>query len=326
MLNLNYEQIVKKIMDSVEISKFELEEKIISKLKSLDNMISREGAAYIVANELNIKLYDTIAKDLKIKDLLPGMNSIAMLAKVLAIYPMVEFKKENRQGKVQSLLIGDETGTTRAVFWDETQIKTLGSLKEGDIIKVRNAYCKQNRTYKEIHLGNNSTFLINPPGETIKEVKIKVEAERKDISNLAENEYSRIQGTIVQVFEPRFYEACPECNKKARLEGEDYFCDVHGKVKAKSLPIANVFLDDGTANIRVVCFRDQVSALLKKSEEQILELKEDPLKFEDIKKEILGKQIAVDGRAVKNNFSGNMEFVSNAIEELNPLELIKAVK
>ena len=41
---------------------------------------------------------------------------------------------------------------------------------------------------------------------------------------------------------------------------------------------------------------------------------------------MLGKQIVADGRATKNNFSGNLEFVSNAIEELNPAELIKAVK
>jgi ssDNA-binding replication factor A large subunit len=326
MLNLSYEQITKKILEAINISEAELEDKINNKIKALDNLISKEGAAYVIANEFNIKLFETIAKELKIKDLLPGMNSVTLLAKVLTIYPLVEYKKENRQGKVQSILIGDETGTTRAVFWDENQIKSLESVKEGDIIKIRNSYCRQNRNYKELHLGSNSNFTINPQGETISEVKIKIDSEIKKIQNLNENDYARVQGTIVQLFEPRFYEACPECNKRARLEGEDFHCDVHGKVKSKLLPVANVFLDDGTSNIRVVFFRDQVASLFNKSDSEVLELKDNPNKFEELKKDLLGKQISVEGRAIKNNFSGNLEFISNNLESLNPLELIKTVK
>ena len=62
------------------------------------------------------------------------------------------------------------------------------------------------------------------------------------------------------------------------------------------IPIVNVILDDGTDNIRVVCFRDAAESMLGKDAETFSESKENPGIFEEIKKNILGKQVQVTGK------------------------------
>lgn len=51
----NYERILKKISESADIEKEEIERKIEAKRAKLSGLISREGAAQIIAAELGIK-------------------------------------------------------------------------------------------------------------------------------------------------------------------------------------------------------------------------------------------------------------------------------
>ncbi len=321
MINLTYAQIIEKVIKEANISKEELEIRIDKKLKDLSDLVSREGAAHIVANELDVKLFSPLPTTLKIRDLMAGMNSVNVLGKVLTIYPTREYKKESRSGRVASILIGDETGTTRMVIWDENIIQKLKELKEEDIVKISNTYCKDNNGYKEIHLGNKSQLIINPKDEFIKEVNIKQILPRRHIKDLTENENAKLFGTIVQLFEPRFYEICPECGKRVKLNEQNYVCEEHSKVSPKLVPVINMFFDDGTANIRVVCFREIVEALLNLNLDSILKLKDNPEGFEKLKKDILGKQLVIEGRTVNNTFFNNLEFIARNIIEPTPLEI-----
>ena len=51
MIKQSYEEIVNKIISSTSLNKEEIENLVEKKLKSLQDLISREGAAYIIANE-----------------------------------------------------------------------------------------------------------------------------------------------------------------------------------------------------------------------------------------------------------------------------------
>ena len=326
MINLTYEQIVEKINNNTNTSREEIELKIDGKLKELNDLISKEGAAHIIANEFGVKLFDAIPLTLKVKDVIAGMKSINLLAKVLTIYPVREFKKENRSGRVLSLLIGDETGIMRLVIWDENQIIQLKDLKEGDIIKARNVYSKLNGAYKELHSGNRSQIIVNPPGEIVKEVLVRQEIMQKQIKDLSENDFVKAVGSIVQVFDPKFYEICPECGKRARLDGQGFLCIEHGEIAPKLVPVINFFFDDGTGVVRVVCFRKQVEQLLNIKEEDLAASRDDPVKIEDIKKQILLKQIAIEGRVSKNVTFDRIEFIANKVNELNPDEVIASLQ
>ena len=316
MLNQTYDEIIQKIVDSTSLPRQEIEDKIQKKVDSLQGMVSKDGAAHIIGNELKVKLVDFSPRKLKIEEIIPGMNAITLTAKVINISPVRDFQSKNRSGKVVSLLIADETGSLRMVIWDETIISKISQLSENDIIKLQNGYSKDNNGFKEIHLGNRSQLIINPEDEKIGEVKLQIKSTRKNIMDLKDNEFAELVGTVVQVFEPRTYDACPECNKKVFLEGENYICEMHGKIIPKKSPILNIFFDDGSSNIRAVLFRENAESLIKNNLDN----------FEELKKDLLGKQLIISGRAVRNLMFDRTEFTINSVQEVNPSELLKELQ
>src|SRR3989344_1779635 len=319
MYKATYEDIVKRIKEEKNISNDEIESRVNSKIKQLNDLISRDGAAYIVANELGIKIFDLSKKRYKVNELMTGISNIEILVKIVQKNEVIEYKKQDRQGKVQSLLVGDETGAIRIVIWDESQIKSMEEVNEGDILLVRNGYVRENNGFKEVHLNKSSSIQLNPENEFVGNVFINLQKrlQKKKIKDLKLGDNVSIVGTIVQLFEPKFYPACPECNKKLTLNGDKYKCDVHGNVKENFNPILNLFFDDGTDNIRVVAFRDNVSKILKLDDKEVLNLKEDINKFSDARERLLGSQIIINCKVVRNDMFDRLEFITNSVEEIN---------
>jgi ssDNA-binding replication factor A large subunit len=325
MFNLTYEEIVNKLKEEKEISDQEIERRVNEKLELLSDMISKEGAAHIVANELGVNLFKDIEqRKIKINRLSYGMRSVNVLGKVIRIYGVREYKKEKREGKVANFLIGDETGIIRVVLWDTNHIKEIenGNLKENDIIKIKNGYIKENNGFRELHVGNQGSIFINPEQENIEEIKISNDFTKKEIKDLKFGENNiGILGTIVQIFEPRFYEICDLCGKRVRLENEKNICIEHGFVKGKFASVLNIIIDDGSDNIRVVAFREQVEQILKLSEDSILEFKYYPEKFDEIKMNLLGEQILIAGKVTRNEMFDRLEFTAQRILDIDPVEL-----
>ena len=323
MLKLNYDDVVKKIIEEKGLNEAEIAERVSNKVKQLSYLISKEGAAHIVANELGIKLYANIFKKrYKVKELLSGLRSVEIVLKVLQKYEVKEFKNDKRSGKLATLFVGDETGSCRLVMWDEKIIDNyFKDVKEGDIIKILNAYVKENNNgYKELHLGGNATFALNPENESIGEVgRQQASFKKKKLDHLAENDFAEVTGTVVQAFEPRFYVGCPECYKKLNLDNS---CGEHGLVHERYMPILNFMIDDGTDSIRVSLFRDNVEKFLKISYDELLKMREDPSIFANLRASLLGRQVAVAGRANKNAMFDTLEINASSVREVNAVELI----
>ncbi|MBS3143309.1 hypothetical protein J4446_00305 [Candidatus Woesearchaeota archaeon] len=313
MIKLSYEQIIEKIRDQTKKPFSEIEILVNKKLEQLSDLISKQGAAHIIANELKVKLFDKIEGRLKIKDLVSGMNSVEVLSKVIKIYGIREFEKDGKQGKVASILIGDETGTCRMTLWDTNHIGEIekNNLMEEKVVLVKNAYVKENNGFKEIHLGNRANIVY--PNEKVNVISYSPQQaiNTKKIKDLEVNDYVSIEGTIVQVFDPRFYDSCPECRKKLNEEGK---CEVHGVVEKKEVPIINIFLDDGTENIRVVMFG---------SADQLIKNKETLKNTDEFRDEVLGKQLKIQGKVIKNEMFDRNEFRASIVEELKPEDIIK---
>src|SRR3989338_8932513 len=106
MIKIPYEEIVLKINERIE-----------KKMKQLSGLISKEGAAHIVANELGAKIFEQLSGRLQIKNILTGMRDVETVGKVLQVGDTREFMRGDALSKVASILIGDETGTIRAVLW-----------------------------------------------------------------------------------------------------------------------------------------------------------------------------------------------------------------
>jgi len=309
MLRVGYDEIIERIKKEKGLSDIEIKGKIDKKLSDLAGLISKEGAAHIVANELGIKLFDkAMMEKVKIKDLLIGMRKVGINGKVTSVFSVNSFIKDGKERKVGSFMAGDETGRVRIVVWDEKHIKEMeeGNIKEDVIVKVENAYVKENNNFKELHVGNKGGLELNVD-EEIGEVKFSSvirKNEPKKISELKEGDFASLNGYIVQLFEPRFYDACPDCNRKV----VDSRCEQHGEVESQKNAILNFYLDDGSGNVRVVAFRDNVKKLVPDPENG---------NFEEYKQNIIGNLISIDGKANKNQMFDRIEFVANNIQEFD---------
>jgi len=326
MIKIPYEEIVVKIHESANIPLSEIEERVERKLKQLSGLISKEGAAHIVANELGVKVFEPLSGKLQIKNILTGMRDVETVGKVIQMYGVREFSNETRSGKVASLLIGDETGTIRAVLWG-AQTDNVANLSLNDVVKILGGYVRENSGRKEIHLNDKSQLLINPKGEKVEAV-FESRGIRKTIKDLNEADAeAELLGTIVQVFDIKFYEICPRCGKRAKPSVDLFVCTEHGNVIPAYASVLNAVLDDGTETIRCVFFRNQAEKLLSLSQEQLLNFKANPAEFEAVKNELLGTIVKLGGRANKNSLFNRLEFVVNFVDiKPNPEEEMKRLE
>src|SRR5574342_219759 len=322
MIRMPLPDILARIKEKTGLTDADIMAKIDAKCVSLAGLISKEGAAHIIANELGVKLFEGGGK---IKDLLPGMRNAEFLGRITQIYEVREFKRaDGTEGKVGSFLVGDDTGVVRVVCWG-SQADILNQLSAGAPLKVTGGMVRENqRGYKEVHLNEASRVQLNPK-ETVPEVKSN-KATRKTLKELTESdEQIEIMGTIVQVFDPKFFEVCPQCSTRLKEVDGQWVCEEHSALMPDYSYLVNVFLDDGTDNMRIVLFRNQAERLLSKTKEQMIAYRVNPETFEPLKTELLGEQFKFVGRAKKNTFFDRIEFIANQVYKANPQEELARV-
>ncbi len=302
----NYSQLVEKISSVSGVEKEEIERKVEAKRAKLSGLVSKEGAAQIVAAELGVNFEK---EKLKINELASGMKRANIIGKIIQLFPVREFNKNGREGKVANFIVADETSNARVVLWDTNHISLVekGEIKEGDIIEISNANIRNG----ELHL---SSFA------DIKKSKIKIEnvqvekafSERK-LNDVKSGQSLKSRAYIVQAFEPRYFEVCEECGKRV-LEGE---CKVHGKVKGETRALLTIVLDDGNESTRAVLFMDQIK-MLGLSDEEIMDVE----KFHGKKNGLIGEEMIFSGSMRNNQLYNSTELIDKSIEKVNMNELI----
>ena len=317
----NIQELIEKIVASKKISEQDLKTKIKEKMDSLGSLISEEGAAHIIANELGVPLHvATPATETKLNKLHSTMKNVTVLVKVLRKYDVRTFGDD---GRVGSLFVGDEEGFSRVTFWND-KTKYLDGIQEGDVLLIQNAYTKENNGRIEIHMGNSSHCIVNPEGRSV-EVKERQEkqpeAQEKKLQDITDQDtFVNITATIVQVYDPRFFESCPVCNKRMREEGGVFACAEHGNQTPSYNYVMNLFLDDGSDNMRATLWKEQIGQLLQKSDDEIISIKDDADKLEEVKTDLLGKIIRARSRVKINETYNNKELVLYQIDvDPNPL-------
>ncbi len=306
----NYAQLIEKISRVSGISKEELERKVEAKRAKLSGLVSKEGAAQIVAAELGVN-FDK--EKLKISELVQGMKRVNVVAKIVDIYPIRSYSKAGREGKVANLFIADSSGNAKAVLWDTNHISLIeqGKIKKGDAVEFSNAQVRNG----EVHLGSFSDVKLS--NEKIGDVVTKKIFSDKKIKDVKVGENARMRAVVVQLFEPKHFEVCPECGRRV-LDDE---CKVHGKVEPKRRALLNVVLDDGSDSIRSVLFGETIYFLGLK-EEEVFNID----KFMERKNSILGEEKFFSGSIKANALYNTPEFNVEQIDEINVDSLLKELE
>lgn len=304
----SYSQLLDRISEAAKIEVAEIERKIEAKRAKLSGLVSREGAAQIVAAELGVNLDQ---EKLKISELMQGMKRANVLGKITEIFPVREFNKNGREGKVVRMLIADESSNVPVVLWDTNHIALVENktLSEGDVIEVSNANVRNG----ELHLSSFAD-IKKSKAELGEVVTGKVFSE-KPLSDVKSGEKAKIRGVVVQVYEPRYFEINPETGRKPTQEERDR------GVKLEKRALLNFVIDDGSESIRCVVFGDEIKKL-GLTDEEIFSLD----KFEEKKNNILGSEMYFSGNMRQNQLYNTNEFTIEGMEEVNVDELIKELE
>ena len=315
---MDFNELLQKIIEKTGLPKEEIQKKILEKQRELSNLVSKEGAAYIIAKELGLDVFKKTKRRLEIRNVVPKIRDLKLTARVIRIFEPRSFSKEGKRGKVASIILGDESGNIRLSLWDN-QTDIIESLKPGMAVETFGAYTRDNGLGGvELRLGNKGGVRILEQCElpALEKLHKPSEIERKNITDLKEGEPAELKASLVQVFETSiFYEICPQCESRVIKEGNDFKCSEHGIVNPTKTIVLSGIIDDGTGNIRAVFFRNVALDLIGMDIKQALE-REDF--FENLN--ILGKEFIMVGKARRNKMFNRLEFVVNNVKEVDAIE------
>jgi ssDNA-binding replication factor A large subunit len=160
------EKVVERILaQRPDITRDQLEDMINKKREASGDLLSVEGAAHLVAQDLLVATGEKKTKGLQISDLIPQIGDATLATRVIGVWPKQNFKrKDESEGTFVRLLLGDNTGTISCLVWNSEVVKTFQDKDfEGKIAAVSHGYTRQGLSEKvELHIGNRGSISLLP--------------------------------------------------------------------------------------------------------------------------------------------------------------------
>ncbi|UCE09984.1 MAG: hypothetical protein JSW61_13580 [Candidatus Thorarchaeota archaeon] len=275
-----------------------------------------------------------------ISELTPDMRNVDVEGKVTRIFPPNEWEKDGREGKVQNVVIVDESGLElRVTFWNET-VELITDLKDSDVIRVKHGYVREREGRIELQVGRLGQVEINPGDSPLDQLELPespqqtfVAPDRVPIGTITEESEGNtieVAGIVVGISQTSpVYAACPSCRKKAVEDNGQYDCRTCGKVEKPDYRMAyKITLDDGSSSIKVTLFGRPGEKLMQMTAQEaqklIQETKEEKEPIRVSQDKILGKYITVQGRV--NKFRDAIEVTASRLEFTDPIEEVKKLR
>lgn len=305
----NYQHLIEFISENSGVSVDEIERKVEAKQAKLSGLISREGAAQVIAAELDVNFEKQL---IKISQMIPGMRKINLIGKIIELAPIREYTKNGRSGRIGSFILADETSNVRTVLWDENHINLIEKkeIVSESFVEINNASIRNG----ELHLGSFSDIKISD--KNIENVVKEKPVFEKKIVDFNPNDSVGVRAFIVSMFEPKFFEVCPECRRKV-IDGK---CNDHGKVASEKRSLLSLVVDDGTASIRATIFHDELEKIISREE------LEDQALFASRKKDFLGKEMIIKGQVRRNQMFDSNDLIISDLEDVDIDKLIEKLE
>ncbi len=327
---MKMDKIIDLIVEESELEEDGVREKVEEKMEEFSGLVSEEGAAHLVAKEHGVQISETANEDLKIDNIVPDMRKVNFKARVVNISSLNTFERDDDEedGRVQNMLLGDDTGTIQLTLWDE-QTEIADKIAEDDAIEISGAYTiEDDDGNAEIRLGDNAQVAMADEDEVpevdeeTRQANTTTESSIREVRS--ENSSYQIKGMLMAMYTNNpFYRVDPESGDTVRENDDGEFVTDEGKEVEDPnhrLAVSGV-IDDGTGNMRAVFFGDTARELLGMSEKE--EKDGDMDAVEDGVEEAIGKEIAVEGRTRHNDYFDSLEILVNDIEQIDLEENIE---
>jgi ssDNA-binding replication factor A large subunit len=169
-------------------------------------LLSDEGAARLVAEELLVQTRGTELGRMQVKDLVSGLNDVSISGRVLLVYPAQQFqRRDGTPGRVMRLTLVDKSGRVRCVLWDKhVDVLSRTENLRGRVLRIGHAYTRQGLAGDtEVHAGDRASIAVDPPDMPTTDFPQFHEL-FTPLGELSANSYQLNVVGIVQV-EPRHY-------------------------------------------------------------------------------------------------------------------------
>ncbi len=173
-------------------------EKMIKQKKTVvgSGYLTDQGALFLVASDLDVKLTEPLKIEMNLKELYIGAREITLEARVMCISPIKQFlRKDGTMLRLRTMIIYDKYATATVKMWNEkVDLETITNLKPGEFIKITKAYIKSDINGNPvINIGSGSNININKIQCSIPTLDLIT----KDVSSIKESrEYLSISGCI----------------------------------------------------------------------------------------------------------------------------------
>ena len=243
---------------------------------------------------------------IKLGELEPEMDALETVGRVTEVSEPREFTRaDGSKGKVATIVIGDQTGSSRVSLWQE-RADQVGQIKVGDVVRLSNCYSTVGLLGQpEIHVGRQGQLEVNPaiaeelpPADVLK--MVAPTPEHVSIGSLQkEGMQAQIRGTIVRVFHRRpLFDICPLCGRSLGSIDTSLMCEQCGKVVTpEHRVVVSLVVDDGTGNIRAALFGQVAEKLLGMSAQQVFELFKQTPDLDQLYKKfgLVGREVILEG-------------------------------
>lgn len=233
------------------VSRDKLLKRLEEERRKSEGLISDEVLLRMVAAEFGIEISHEafIPSTPLIASLVPGLNDVTVVGRVIAVFPAKISDKKNKRVRFARMLVADKSGTIRVVLWnDKAEFADSDKIRVGQIVRFSHGYTKEGRLgHVELHIGEKGEVDTNPQ-----------EAKDEDYPTI--EELSTKIGGITSAFK----------NKKVNLIGElrEIFQESTFERKNKTIgKVVRFILADETGEIPVVVWNekvDEVREILKK--------------------------------------------------------------
>jgi len=237
MTEKNIKELVQEITEKTGKKEEEINALIKAKVEKFSGLLTEQGAAYLVQKELGIK--QEIYEQMQIGQINEGMKGIEIKGIVEAVFPVKEFEKNGKKGKLKSLILSDGTGEVRVTLWNDQADKY--EITRGSEIALTNIIVSKYNDKKQVTMGFNGTLnILNKKEETFEKM-----AELKAGINSV-----NIAGRIIRKFPCKDFES--------------------GERKGK---LCSFQIGDETAVLRATAWNEKANEMEKFSEGEAVEIK-----------------------------------------------------
>jgi len=143
---MSLEHIIKRILDQrSDLSRESVLGLLEKKKAEAQGLLSDEGAARLVAQDLLVRVDGKTFSEIKIADVVTNLNDVTLTGRVIAQWPLQEFRKQDgTPGKLVRLVLGDRTGRMKCVLWNSKaeQVTAVGEL-QGRLIRLAHGYTRE---------------------------------------------------------------------------------------------------------------------------------------------------------------------------------------